>query len=157
MKFSKVFFAALLAVVVGAVVSGLFWLFTILGLVGSMGKSKAVAVLPNTILRVDLADNIVDSPMINPLANLDFTNIQPSRTLPLLKVLRAIETAATDERIKGIYLNYSDGGSVSSAALEEAPLLLNKRKLITATRIPITSRALGSIFDNFIFFHTFFF
>ena len=82
MKFSKVFFAALLAVVVGAVVSGLFWLFTILGLVGSMGKSKAVAVLPNTILRVDLADNIVDSPMINPLANLDFTNIQPSRTLP---------------------------------------------------------------------------
>ena len=119
MKFSKVFFAALLAVVVGAVVSGLFWLFTILGLVGSMGKSKAVAVLPNTILRVDLADNIVDSPMINPLANLDFTNIQPSRTLPLLKVLRAIETAATDERIKGIYLNYSDGGSVSSAALEE--------------------------------------
>ena len=84
-----------------------------------MGKGKAVAVLPNTILKVDLADNIVDSPVINPLDRLNFMKMQSARALPLLKVLRAIETAATDERIKGIYLNYTGGGSVSGAALEE--------------------------------------
>ena len=50
MKFSKVFWAALLAVVAGSVISGLFWLITIFGMAGSMGSSKAVAVLPNTIL-----------------------------------------------------------------------------------------------------------
>ena len=119
MKFSKVFLAALLAVVVGSVVSGLFWLFTIIGMAGSMGGSKAVAVLPNTILRVDLADNIVESPAVNPFAGMDFTSMQQSRSLPLLKVLRAIETAATDDRIKGIYLNFSGGGSVSTASIEE--------------------------------------
>ena len=128
MKFSKVFLAALLAVVVGSVVSGLFWLFTIMGMAGSMGGSKAVAVLPNTILRVDLADNIVESPAVNPFAGMDFTSMQQSRSLPLLKVLRAIETAATDDRIKGIYLNFSGGGSVSSASLEEIRAALEEFK-----------------------------
>ena len=119
MKFSKVFWAALLAVVAGSVISGLFWLITIFGMAGSMGGSKAVAVLPNTILKVDLADNIVESPAINPFANMDFASMQTTRSLPILKVLRAIETAATDERIKGIYLNFEGGGAISAAALEE--------------------------------------
>ena len=119
MKFSKVFWAALLAVVAGSIISGLFWLFTILGLAGSMGSSSAVTVLPNSILKVDLADNIVDSPTINPFNSVDFTSMQATRTIPLLKVLRAIEVAATDERIKGIYLNYTGNGSASGAALEE--------------------------------------
>lgn len=119
MKFSKVFWAALLAVVAGSVISGLFWLITIFGMAGSMGGSKAVAVLPNTILRVDLADNIVESPAINPFASMNFSSMQATRSLPILKVLRAIETAATDERIKGIYLNFAGGGAVSAAALEE--------------------------------------
>ena len=119
MKFSKVFWAALLAVVAGSVISGLFWLFTIIGLAGSMGSGKAVAVMPNSILKIDLADNIVDSPSINPFANLDFTSMQSVRTIPLLKVLRAIEAAATDKRITGIYLNFSGNGSISAAALEE--------------------------------------
>ena len=119
MKFSKVFWAALLAVVAGSVISGLFWLITIFGMAGSMGGSKAVAVLPNTILKVDLADNIVESPAINPFASMNFSSMQTTRSLPILKVLRAIETAATDERIKGIYLNFEGGGAISAAALEE--------------------------------------
>ena len=51
MKFSKVFWATLLAVVVGSVISFLFWLFAFLGIAGSMGSGKAVAVLPNSILK----------------------------------------------------------------------------------------------------------
>lgn len=119
MNFMKVFWAALAAVVVGGILSGLFWLLTILGIVGAVGSSNAVAVMPNSILRIDLADNITDSPAINPFAGMDLTSMEPTRTLPLLKVLRAIETAATDDRIKGIYLNFAEGGAVSTAALEE--------------------------------------
>lgn len=118
MKFSKVFGAALLAVVVGSVLSGLFWLFTILGLAGSVGTTTT-AVMPNSILRIDLADNITDSPAVNPFANIDFTSMQAAKNLTLLNVLRAIEAAEQDERIKGIYLNFAGGGMVSSVALEE--------------------------------------
>lgn len=130
MKFSKVFWAALLAVVVGSVISGLFWLFTLIGAIGAMGSSEAVAVMPNSIIKIDLTDNITDSPVINPFANMDFTTMSSSRTLPLLKVLRSIETAATDERIKGIYINvnYSAAGAISSAALEEIRTALVKFK-----------------------------
>ena len=121
MKFTKIFLAALLAVVAGSVISGLFWLFTILGIASSFGSSKAVAVMPNSILKIDLTDNIVDSPAVNPFAGMSLTSMTPNRSLPLLKVLRAIESAAIDDRIKGIYINidYSGEGSISSAALEE--------------------------------------
>lgn len=118
MKFMKIFWAALLAVVVGSILSGLFWLITLLGVAGSAGGS-AVAVTDNTILKIDLADNITDSPVVNPFAGINFASMQPTRTLSLLNVLRAIDAAAEDERIKGIYLNFNYMGSVTTAALEE--------------------------------------
>ncbi len=130
MKFTKVFLAALLAVVVGSVISGLFWLFSFIGFVGAMGSSEAVTVMPNSILKIDLSDNISDSPVVNPISSMDFTSMSSSRTLPLLKVLRSIETAATDERIKGIYINVdlTAAGAITSAALEEIRTALVKFK-----------------------------
>ena len=119
MKFLKTFLAALLAVLVASVISGLFWFVTIIGFAGVLGSGNTASVMPNSIVRIDLTDNIVDSPAINPLAGLSLTSLETTRTLPLLKVLRAIETAATDERVQGIYINYIGGGSMSNAALEE--------------------------------------
>lgn len=118
MKFMKIFWAALLAVVVGSILSGLFWLITLVGIAGSAGTS-ATSVMPNSILKIDFADNITDSPATNPFAGINFQTMQSTRTLSLLSVLRAIDAAATDERIKGIYLNFNYQGSVSIAALEE--------------------------------------
>ena len=130
MKFTKVFLAALLAVVVGSVISGLFWLFSFIGFVGAMGSSEAVTVMPNSILKIDLSDNISDSPVVNPFSSMDFTSMSSSRTLSLLKVLRSIETAATDDRIKGIYINVdlTAAGAITSAALEEIRTALVKFK-----------------------------
>ncbi len=118
MKFGKVFLAALLAVVVGSVVSGLFWIITLVGSLGSMGGG-AVVVPQSAILKIDLADNITDSPNINPLSGFDYTTMTSTRTFSLLQTLRAIEMAATDDRIKAIYINYAEGGVVGNAAMEE--------------------------------------
>ena len=119
MKFLKTFLAALLAVIVGSAINGLFWFGTLMGIAGALGSSNTATVMPNSIMRIDLTDNIVDSPAINPFSGLSLTSLETTRTLPLLKVLRAIETAATDDRIQGIYINYIGGGSMSNAALEE--------------------------------------
>ncbi|MBQ7855825.1 MAG: signal peptide peptidase SppA [Alistipes sp.] len=118
MKFMKVFWAALAAVVVGGILSSLLWVITIFSLAGAVGTT-AVNVMPNSILRIDLADNITDAPSVNPLAGVDFQTMQTTRNLTLLNVLRAIEAAKSDTRIKGIYINFSGGGSLSVAALEE--------------------------------------
>lgn len=119
MKFWKIFWAALAAVVVGGVVSSLLWVVSIFALAGTLGTSAMVNVMPNSILRIDLADNITDAPPANPLAGVDFQTMQTTRNLTLLNVLQAIEAAKDDTRIKGIYINYTGGGTVSVAALEE--------------------------------------
>lgn len=118
MKFGKVFLAALLAVVVGSFVSGLFWIFTLIGSMGSFGGS-VVTVPQSAILKIDLADNITDSPNVNPLSGFDYMSMTTTRTFSLLQTLRALEAAAVDSRIKGIYINYAEGGSVGVAAMEE--------------------------------------
>lgn len=117
MKFTKVFLAALLAVVVGSILSGLLWLFVILGIAGSMEEPTVVA--PESILKIDMADNITDSPSTNPFAGIDFMSLQSTKSYTLLNVLRAIEAAKEDPKIKGIYMNFTGAGGASTAIVEE--------------------------------------
>lgn len=122
MKFGKIFLAALLAVVVGGVVSLFVWFLMLTGIVGalgSLGSSAPATVEPNTILKIDLAQSIVDAPSQNPMANFDFSSMTMSSELTLYKALSAIEAAAGDDRIEGIYIRLNGGGSAQLAVLEE--------------------------------------
>lgn len=118
MKFLKVFLAALLAVIVGSLLSGLLWLIVVFGIAGSIGTTTAV-VMPNSVLKIDFNSNITDSPSANPFAGINLTSMQTTGSNSLLEVLRAIEAAAADDRIKGIYMNFSGMGYCSGAAIEE--------------------------------------
>lgn len=117
MKFMKTFLAALLAVVVGGVVSSLLWVFIFIGLAGSMESTTAVK--PNSVLVVDLAEDITDAPSANPLGAIDFQSFTVRKTLSLAQVLRSVEAAKKDDRIKGIYLRLNGEGSMDVAAVEE--------------------------------------
>ena len=117
MKFMKTFLAALLAVVVGGVVSSLLWVFIFIGLAGSMESTTAVK--PNSVLVVDLAEDITDAPSANPLGAIDFQSFSVRKTLSLAQVLRSVEAAKKDDRIKGIYLRLNGEGSMDVAAVEE--------------------------------------
>lgn len=118
MNFLKVFLSCLLAVVVGSILTFLFWLFVLLGIAGSMEKS-VVAVKPHSILKIDFAEVIADSPVAEPFAQVDFQTFEVMRRLPLLGVLRAIETAKEDPRIEGIYLRMNGMGGVEGTAILE--------------------------------------
>ncbi len=118
MNFIKTFLAGLLAVVVGTFLVFFLWIFILLGIAGSMGKS--VAVHPESILKIDFSEVLTDAPSSDPLAGLDLMTLQTQRQLPLLKALRALEAARDDDRIKGIYLRMNGtGGVTGSAILEE--------------------------------------
>ena len=118
MNFLKVFLSCLLAVVVGSILIFLFWLFLLLGVAGSMEKS-VVSVKPHSILKIDFADVITDSPSADPFAGVDFATLRTTRRLPLLKVLRALEAAKADDRIEGVYLRMNGMGGVEGTALVE--------------------------------------
>ena len=118
MNFVKTFLAGLLAVVVGTFLVFFLWIFILLGIAGSMDKS--VAVHSESILKIDFSEVLTDAPSSDPLAGIDLMTLQTTRQLPLLKALRAIEAAAADSRIKGIYLRMNgEGGVTGSALLEE--------------------------------------
>ncbi len=117
MKFMKTFLAALLAVVVGSILTFFLWIFILVGVAGSMDKS--VSVHPKSILKIDLSESITDSPSTDPFAGIDVFTLETTKQMSLMKALRAIEAAREDERIDGIYLRLNGGGSLSSAIVEE--------------------------------------
>ena len=117
MNFIKTFLAGLLAFVVGTFLVFFIWIFVLMGIAGSMEKS--VAVSPESILRIDISEIITDSPSSAPLAGLNLVSLQRTRQLPLVQAVRASEAAASDDRIKGIYLRMNGGGGVAGTALLE--------------------------------------
>lgn len=119
MKFFKVFLATLLALVVSSVLSWVLFLLIFVGFAGSMEDTTKAVLTPQTILKIDLAENITEAPSKNPMAGFDYNTMTMSKTTHLLKVLQALEAAKSDARVKGIYLNFTGLGSITTGALEE--------------------------------------
>jgi len=126
MKFLKVFLAALLAVVVGSFLTTLLWIVTLVGIAGSMESSVQVG--DHTVLKIDFAENITDSPVTDPFAGLDFMNMEMVGNLSLYSALQAIDAARDDDRIDGIYLRMNGVGTTSAAILEELRAALEEFK-----------------------------
>ncbi|MCM1300575.1 MAG: signal peptide peptidase SppA [Alistipes senegalensis] len=119
MNFIKTFLAGLLAFVVGSVLSFFLWFIILIGIVAAMGGSETVIVPSESILKIDLAETLTDAPETDPMAGFDFLSMNMQKQLPLFKALRAIDTAASDDRIKGIYLRMNGGGGIESLAVLE--------------------------------------
>ena len=118
MNFVKTFLAGLLAFFVGMCLVVVVWIAAIVGMVGSMDKSAGVP--SKAILKIDLAEQIADAPESDPMNGFDPVSLRFSRKLSLMEVLRALEAAADDDRIQGVYLRLNGGGGVEgSAVLEE--------------------------------------
>ncbi len=117
-SFGKSFLAALLAVVVGSIATFIIGLILISGI--SAAFAPATKGIPaEAILKIDLAESIVDAPSSDPLAAFDIMTMQATSQLTIYDALRAVEAARDDERIKGIYLNLNGGGTASLSLLEE--------------------------------------
>lgn len=117
MNFWKTFLAGVLAVVAGTILVFLFWIFLLLGIAGSMEKSVTVA--PGSILKIDFSELLTDAPSNDPLAGIDVLTLQNTPQLALFKALRALEAAAADDRIRGIYLRMNGTGGIAGTALLE--------------------------------------
>ena len=115
----KVFLASLGAVVVGSVLSVVFWLILFSGIGSMFGSTEKKTIPAEAILHIDLAESILDAPSKDPMASIDLMTMSPISQLTLFDALRALEAAAEDDRIKGIYINFTGAGSASLPILEE--------------------------------------
>ena len=62
MKFFKVFLASLLALIVGTVLSFVLCIVIFASMAGSMGNTTMAVITPQTIVKIDLAENISEAP-----------------------------------------------------------------------------------------------
>ncbi|MBR5849730.1 MAG: signal peptide peptidase SppA [Alistipes sp.] len=118
MKFMRIFLAALLAFVVGSFAVCVIWILIFVGAIGSM-STQITPVVDNSILKIDFAENITDAPSTDPFAGIDFASMEMTSSLSLLETLRAVEAAAADDRIKGIYLRMNGAGTLDGTGVME--------------------------------------
>lgn len=118
MNFIKTFVAAMLAFVVGSILTLFLWIIIIMGLaVGSM--DTPVVVSKSSILKLDLSYTIEDSPVVDPFAAADLFSISAAKKISLFKILRAIEVAKNDDKIEGIYIRLMGNGTFQGTAIIE--------------------------------------
>lgn len=117
MNFFKIFFATLLAIVASVV---LFFVVMI-GVITAalLDVTSTTATSPESVLVVDLQDEIVDSPVANPLSVVDWRTLSIKQNLTTLNAIKAIERAAVDDNIKGIYIRPISASSASLSTVEE--------------------------------------
>ena len=118
MKFFKTFLAALLAVVVGFGLVVMMWTMILVGMVSALGSSTPAMVSSGSVLRLNLG-TITDSPSGALLDNFDLATMTSKPQTSLLSAIQAIQAAATDDRIEGIYINFDETVNVTLASCEE--------------------------------------
>lgn len=105
-NFWSAFLGTLLAIIVFIVLS----LFVFIGLIATLSSisDKPHEVKDNSVLMLKLDNRIVERKSGNPFENLELPGF-PSRSVTgLNQILRCIDKAKDDDRIRGIYLNLSE-------------------------------------------------
>ncbi len=120
---------------VGAFLAFLFFMFAamimsfgIMGAMGSMGSKKSVSVSKHSILKIDLGTSIEERGGEGPI---DMMSLMQGQGMPsslgLNTVVSAIEKAAKDDKVDGIYIE-CNGVSAAPATLEKVRRALKQFK-----------------------------
>jgi protease-4 len=118
MRFFKIFFASLLALITFVVL-----LFIVLSvMIGKAFSSEKVIISPNGVLVLETGQQYREQRLVNPLGVL--MRDEPGEVPGLFQTVRLLENAATDDNIKGIYLkvNGNPNGAASTEELRNAIL-----------------------------------
>jgi protease-4 len=105
-QFFKFMFASMLGFLLMSIV--IFFLF--LGMVSSLAKfmeKETAKVAENTVLHVKFDAEIRDRTSKDPFSDFDYNTMQPKSSLGLNDILKSLEKASNDPKIKGIYLDLS--------------------------------------------------
>lgn len=114
MNFWKTFLAALIAVVVGGIITSIISLVFGFSILAQLGLSTTVTP-ERSVLYINLDESITDSQTMT----VDLNNINMSSPITVLQAVAAIEHAETDDNIMGICIYQNGMGTVSATNIEE--------------------------------------
>ena len=125
----KKFLVYTLATVAGIFLASIIFFIIFIGSLGAMMSSnkKDVNIKDNSVLVINTSTEIVDLPSDNIFSSFDLMSMNTVKSVGLNEVLKNIQKAANDPKIKGIYI---DAGSTPSgfASLYEVRDALEKFK-----------------------------
>ncbi len=157
----KSFWKYTLATIVGSLLTFILILGILFGIFGVMLSGfgeQEVVVNDNSVLKISLNYEIPDKTSDNPFSNMDFGTFKTTKVLGLNDILKTIEKAKTDDRIKGIYLDISSVPA-GLATLEEIRNKLidfkSSGKFIVTYTSVLTQKAyyLASVSDKIFLTH----
>ena len=105
-QFFKFMFASMLGFLITCFIL-IFLLIAAVSALLSSGNKDIVEIASNSVLKIELQDEIMDRASKNPFENFNFASFKTSHQLGLNDILKDIKKAKTDENISGIYLDLS--------------------------------------------------
>ena len=106
----KQFFKFMFATIVGIFISVFLFILVMVGIVSSMiskDSNKDVTVKEKSVLQLDLSYMIPERSSKNPFEGFNFSSMESNKKAGLNDILKSIRYAASDEKIRGIYMNVS--------------------------------------------------
>lgn len=128
MSFFKTFMASLFAWIVGIVLIVVVSVGILVGSIASLMSGSTTEVNSESILRIDLNENIVDSPMASLMGSFNPMAASIESSITMVNVFSALEKAADDPNIKGICINAEGDGSIDISNIEELREAIEKFK-----------------------------
>jgi protease-4 len=134
----------------GASIALIFLTFFILGIAGSLGGEKTKSIKNGTVLELDLSVPILERTSKNPFSEL---LMGEKDAVGLQRYVRALEKAAADEKIAGVYVKVGlpDAGMATLETLRNALLEFKKsKKFVYAYGETMTERSyyVASVADS---------
>lgn len=127
-NFLSTFLACVLAIIASSVLMTILSVLIFAGMVATLSSDEVVTVDKNSILKIEFTEDIKDQPAENPFSSINPLTMKISESLTLMDILNTIEKAATDDNIKGIFLNIDYTFSPGIATNEEIRNALLKFK-----------------------------
>jgi protease IV len=129
----KQFFKFMLASMAGYLVLWIIMGSIIISLIASIAvftKKTTVVINNNSVLTLKLDQPIPDRTSDNPFGDFDFSSMQTKKAPGLDNILKSIQRAADDDKIKGIFLDLSDmpAGIATIEDIRNALLKFKKSK-----------------------------
>lgn len=128
-QFFKFMFASMLGTVLLMGISSMIFIGIMMSVITSAQKDKT-PVKDNSVLQIKLDEPIYDRTASNPFENFDFGKMKAYSSPGLNDILAELKKAATDDRIKGVFLDVSDipAGNATIEELRNALIEFKKSK-----------------------------
>ncbi|HTM97793.1 MAG TPA: signal peptide peptidase SppA [Pedobacter sp.] len=124
-EFFKYVFATVVGIVISTVILFMLFFVIMIAIVSSVGEEKKVIVKNNSILYLNLDQEIKERTPENSLAGLPIFGGGDEKAIGFNDLIKALKVAKTDNKIDGVYINVSSPNAGMATMLEVRNAILD--------------------------------